>query len=125
MAGDFFPDVKQLRAFSGRLTPACTLGGESKMSIAYEVSQPERSAIDALPGTLALEFGAGWCGFCRAAEPVIAEALAEHPQVRHLKVEDGSGRPLGRSFRVKLWPTLVILEGGKELARVVRPADAN
>ena len=94
------------------------------MSKPYEVAQPERSAIDAMPGTVALEFGTGWCGYCRAAEPLIATALGERPAVRHLKVEDGSGRALGRSFRIKLWPTLVILKDGQELARVVRPADA-
>src|SRR6266571_7925215 len=94
------------------------------MSKAYEVSQPERSAVDAMPGVVALEFGTGWCGYCRAAEPLIAEALAAQPAVRHLKVEDGPGRALGRSFRIKLWPTIVILKGGQELARVVRPIDA-
>lgn len=94
------------------------------MSKPYEVAQPERNAIDAMAGTIALEFGAGWCGYCRAAEPLITAALAERPAVRHLKVEDGSGRALGRSFRIKLWPTVVILREGKEVARVVRPADA-
>ena len=44
--------------------------------------------------------------------------------MRHLKVEDGPGRPLGRSFRVKLWPTLVFMRGGVEVARLVRPTDA-
>ena len=42
----------------------------------------------------------------------------------HLKIAVGSGRPLGRSFRVKLWPTLVFLRNGAEVARLVRPADA-
>ncbi len=37
---------------------------------------------------------------------------------------DGKGRPLGRSYGVKLWPTLVFLKDGHEVARVVRPADA-
>ncbi len=41
--------------------------------------------------------------------------------MRHIKVEDGKGKPLGRSFRVKLWPTLVYLENGVENGRVVRP----
>jgi thioredoxin 1 len=95
------------------------------MAKAYEVTQPERSAIDALPGTVALEFGTDWCGHCRAAEQHIASALSANPQVQHIKVEDGPGRPLGRSFRVKLWPTFVVLKDGKELARVVRPLDAN
>ena len=43
--------------------------------------------------------------------------------MRHLKVEDGPGRPLGRSFGVKLWPTFVFLRDGKETARLVRPRD--
>jgi thioredoxin 1 len=94
------------------------------MTTPYDTAQPERTAIDALPGTVALEFGTDWCGHCRAAIPHIAAALGEQPAVRHLKVEDGSGRPLGRSFRVKLWPTVVVLQDGKEVARVVRPLDA-
>jgi thioredoxin 1 len=94
------------------------------MSQPYAVAQPERSAIDALDGVIALEFGADWCGHCRSAAPHIASALAGFPQAQHIKVEDGSGRKLGRAFRVKLWPTLVVLRNGAELARVVRPVDA-
>ena len=87
----------------------------------YEESQPERAEIDALPGATVLEFGSNSCGWCAAAEPLVESALAGVKDVRHLKVQDGSGRPLGRSFRVKLWPTLVFLKDGKELGRVVRP----
>lgn len=86
--------------------------------------EPGRADVDALRGASVVEFGTSWCGHCRAAQPAIAAALADHPQVRHLKVEDGSGRPLGRSFRVKLWPTLVFLADGREVARLVRPRDA-
>ena len=93
------------------------------MSTPYAVSQPTRTEIDAMAGIVALEFGTDWCGHCRAGAPFIAQAVGEAELVRHIKVEDGSGRPLGRSFRVKLWPTLVILRDGKELARVVRPLD--
>ena len=91
----------------------------------YSVAQPERSAIDAMDGVVALEFGADWCGHCKAAQPLIAAALAEFPSVQHLKVEDGSGRPLGRSYAIKLWPTLVFLRDGVEMARLVRPGDAS
>jgi hypothetical protein len=28
---------------------------------------------------------------------------------------------LGRSFKIKLWPTLIFLQDGRELARAVRP----
>jgi thioredoxin 1 len=87
-------------------------------------AEPERAEIDALRGPTVLEFGTAWCGHCRRAQPLIAQALAEHPAVRHLKIEDAAGRRLGRSFRVKLWPTLVFLADGKEVARLVRPPDA-
>jgi len=95
------------------------------MATPYATSQPERSTIDAIPGLLALDFGANWCGYCRAAEPLIDQALADYPAARHIKVEDGPGRPLGRSFRIKLWPTVVVLKDGQEVARVVRPVDAD
>ena len=93
------------------------------MPAPYAVDQPSRGDIDALPGAVVLEFGTDWCGHCRAAQPLISAAFAEHPQLPHLKVEDGPGRALGRSFGVKLWPTLVFLRDGREVARLVRPGD--
>ena len=89
----------------------------------YATSAPSRAEVDALPGAAVVEFGTGWCGYCMAAQPVIASAFAGHPQVRHLKIEDGQGRPLGRSFGVRLWPTLVFLKEGREVSRLVRPYD--
>ena len=85
--------------------------------------EPDRSEIDTLAGATLLEFGTPWCGYCRAAQPAIISALEAHDNVRHIKVEDGSGRRLGRSFIIKLWPTLVFLRDGKELLRLVRPTD--
>ena len=89
-----------------------------------QIEAPTRAEVDALPGLTLLEFGTGWCGHCRAAQPALAEALAPHAQLRHITVEDGPGHALGRSFRVKLWPTLVLLRDGQEIARVVRPTQA-
>jgi len=86
-----------------------------------ETEAPSRADVDALPGLTLLEFGTDWCGHCRAAQGPVAEALAQQPQWQHLKVEDGPGRALGRSYRVKLWPTLLVLRDGQEVARVVRP----
>ena len=91
------------------------------MTAPYETTQPTREHVDGLPGAAVVQFGTNWCGYCVAAEPLIEEALTARPELQRLKVEDGSGRPLGRSFRVKLWPTLIFLQDGREVARVVRP----
>ena len=87
----------------------------------YNPAAPTRSDIDATPGALLLQFGVDWCGHCQAAEPAIAQAIQAYPQLAHLRIEDGAGRALGRSFKVKLWPTLVLMHQGRELARLVRP----
>ena len=90
----------------------------------YGTVEPTRTEIDSLSGATLVEFGAPWCDYCRAAQPLIDSALSRYRDIRHVKVEDGKGRPLGRSFRITLWPTLIFLRDGKENARLVRPADA-
>jgi len=91
------------------------------METVYTPTAPERSSIDALAGATVLEFGTNWCGHCMATQAPLAQAMAAQPQLRHYKIEDGPGRALGRSYRVKLWPTLIFLRDGVEVARLVRP----
>ena len=95
------------------------------MNTSYAIDEPSRAEIDALTGPAVVEFGAPWCPHCQGAQPLIAAAFAGHPHVDHLKIEDGKGRRLGRSFQVKLWPTLIFLSDGKEVARLVRPSEAS
>lgn len=93
------------------------------MNATYAPVEPLRAAVDRLDGPSLLEFGSPTCGYSRAAQPLLASALADHPRVRHLKIADASGRLLGRSYQVKLWPTLVFLSDGREMARLIRPRD--
>ena len=89
------------------------------------IEAPSLAEVQALPGLTLLEFGTEWCGHCRAAQSLIAQALATQTPCQHLKIEDGPGRELGRHYRVKLWPTLVVLRDGQEVGRLVRPAAAS
>jgi len=104
----------------------CTVQLDDRMfQTDYTAHVPERTEVDQLAGPTLLEFGSPGCGHCRAAQPLLASAFTAHPGVRHIKIADASGRPLGRSFKVKLWPTLVFLRDGHEIERLVRPRDAS
>lgn len=87
----------------------------------YAAQAPAREDIDAMRGPVVVEFGTNWCGYCGRAQTLVAQAFEGRDAVRHIKVEDGPGRRLGRSFGVKLWPTLVFMRDGVEVSRLVRP----
>jgi thioredoxin 1 len=83
--------------------------------------EPTRAEIDRTEGPVVLEFGARWCPYCQALAPKLAGLLRDYPQVQYIRVEDGPGKPLGRSFRVKLWPNLVLLRDGRVIKQLARP----
>ncbi len=88
------------------------------------INEQNRADIDQLDGPTMIEFGAAWCGYCQATQPMIASALINFPMTRHIKIEDAKGHRLGRSYSVKLWPTLIFLKNGLETRRIVRPANS-
>lgn len=110
---------------SSRVTGETRSGDDVEAARDAALPDPTRAEIDSMPGAVLLEFGTDWCGHCRRAQPLIAEALAGNATVRHIKVTDGPGRRLGRTFGVRLWPTLVFLRDGRERTRLVRPPAAD
>lgn len=96
----------------------------NRRDVSYQAVAPDAQAVEATRGLVLLDFGTDWCGHCMAARTAVDAWIGAHDGIEHLRIEDGRGRPLGRAFRVKLWPTLVLLRDGRELARVVRPREA-
>lgn len=90
----------------------------------YSEENPSLEEVSQLDGYAFLEFGAPWCGHCIAGAPAIEEGLTPR-HLPHIKAYDGKGLPLGRAFKVKLWPTLILLKDGLEIARVIRPTSIN
>lgn len=87
----------------------------------YADTEPMRAEIDEIAGPLLVEFGAPWCPHCHAVQPVLEDLLSQHPEVKHVKIYDGPGQPLGRSFKVKLWPNLVFMRDDKVMMQLARP----
>ena len=112
---DFAPPIVQDHILPGFIE-RCTMS-----EVEATGRGPTREEIDRTEGPVLLEFGASWCPYCRALAPELAGLLREFPGIRHIKVEDGPGRPLGRSFRVKLWPNLVFLREGRVVRQLARP----
>jgi thioredoxin 1 len=94
-------------------------------SPSYLPEQTERSVIERMPGWVLLDFGTNWCGHCQVARHATTEVLDAVTNLHRVRVEDGPGRTLGRSFKVKIWPTWVLLKDGLEVARLVRPTQAH
>jgi thioredoxin 1 len=90
----------------------------------YHESTQTREALEQTAGPVVVEFGASWCGICSGFTPQAKAAFAPYPQVQHIRVEDGPGKRLGRSFGVKLWPTFVFLRDGQIVQKSVRPSSA-
>lgn len=86
----------------------------------YDDNAPSIEEVTHLKRFAVLEFGAPWCSHCQVAEEAIKGVL-ESSSIPHIKVFDGRGKLLGRHFNVKLWPTVILLNDGVEVARVVRP----
>lgn len=84
--------------------------------------EPTRQEVDQWPGPVLLEFGSNTCGHCQSLRPLLEDILREFPKVRHVRVEDGPGQPLGRSFEVKTWPNLVFLRDGQTISQLARPS---
>ena len=67
-------------------------------------TQMNKAEIEQLNGLTVIEFGANWCTYCQAAQAIIAKALLNYPNVKHIKIEDGKGQSLTAYRRPNLCP---------------------
>lgn len=62
---------------------------------------------------------APWCGPCRVMSPQFAEAASKaEPSMRFLKLNSDEAPELSTRLAIRGIPTMLLFEGGKEVARV-------
>jgi thioredoxin len=77
-------------------------------------------ALLAAEGLLMVDFWAEWCGPCRAVAPVLEEvAEASEGRVTLLKVNVDENPGLAARYGVRSIPTILFVEDGTEVERVV------
>ena len=66
-----------------------------------------------------LDFWAPWCGPCQMVLPIVEEIAAERPDIKVGKINVDETPELSKEFRVLSIPTLVVMEKGEVVKRVV------
>lgn len=80
----------------------------------------EQSGVPAL-----IDFWADWCGPCRMVSPVLDILATERPgRIKLVKVDVDRSPRLSRRFDVQAIPTLMVIIGGKVVARQAGAAPA-
>ena len=78
-------------------------------------SEVERSAVPVV-----VDMWAPWCGPCRTMEPVLDELASEMAgRVRFAKLNVDDNPDTAARFSVRSIPTLLVLQGGREIDRIV------
>jgi thioredoxin 2 len=85
-----------------------------------EASEETFAAEADAPVPVLVDLWAPWCGPCRAVAPVLERLARRHARrLKVVKVNVDEAPGLARRFDARSIPTLVVLEGGRPVERII------
>lgn len=89
------------------------------MAVVHVTNETFEKEVMQAEGRVLVDFWASWCGPCRMLGPVIDQLGNELTDVKVCKIDVDANQELAGKYKVETIPTLVVLEGGKEIKRSV------
>ena len=89
------------------------------MAVVHVTNETIEKEVMQAEGKVLVDFWASWCGPCRMLGPVIDQLGNELTDVKVCKIDVDANQELAGKYKVETIPTLVVLEGGKEIKRSV------
>jgi thioredoxin 1 len=115
-------DFKTFHILGGVLLAAILIGyfsfGQRKLLDGRELPEGSlKSTVLESDMPVLVEFGADWCGACRAMSPILDEFERNNPGVRVVRFNIDENRDLARYLKISAIPTLMVFKNGQMTAR--------
>ncbi len=70
-------------------------------------------------GYALIDFGATWCGPCRAIAPFFNSLKDKYPSIKFLKLDIDENQEMARKYKIESIPAFILFKDGLEKDRMI------